>query len=743
MVRNGGSDYIATPNGYIRLPCSRPFISRPVVGTSVAAYCPRCKGLMRPQRGTMVCIRCSAQAQTVKGQAKLAGGPREGGPRGRGGQAFDPPLAPQAAAWQPRTAGKPHPQLGLFPHDTIRDGQRRLARDVGMAVQSGRHLVAQAPTGIGKTAASLAPAIEHALAAKKTVLFLTSRQSQHRIAVDTVRLIRDQRGVEIGLVDLVAKRDMCLRPEARDMHPGRFPDFCGAETRNKTCSYLRDVDEATLQGVRDGVLHVEELMHLSKQAHLCPHLVAMTAARTCQVVVADYNHLFSDIRAQSLERLGLRLSDCIVIVDEAHNLPDRIRASHSHRVNPYLLDQVAAEARSGKVSVTERDVDALRAAFVQLAAQAVASGRDEPARLGKDQGHVARLSIGDLAAAFEAQRGGGLLSTKRTLTDVAVDLQKLAAKVRKGTDAIVHAEELQEAIEDWGRFGAGALRFVEWDGVGTHALHLRLLDPGIPAKLVFQGVHSAILMSGTLRPPEMVRDILGLEESRTAVRVYASPFPPENRLIVVAQGFTTRFSDRGPQLWSRMGRILAETATQTKGNLAVFAPSYAVLRDVHSAIVAVGTTKEILVEDPDWTKPDRDRVLDTLEGARRRGGGMLLGVLGGSMAEGIDFKDNLLSVVAIVGLPLAPPDLEVDAAIGYLESRFPGRGRAYGYTYPAMNKVLQAMGRPIRSATDKCAILLLDERFLGPPYRDLLPPGIIATADPAAAAKPFLQAHGL
>jgi DNA excision repair protein ERCC-2 len=690
---------------------------------------------MRPQKGRLVCIRCSARG---RGQAQAALGPTPAP------GAFDPPIAPVASAWRPTRAGSPHPQLGLFPYDQIRDGQRRLARDVATAVASGRHLVAQAPTGIGKTAATLAPAIEHAMATRKTVLFLTSRQSQHRIAVDTVRLIGERRGAAIALVDLVAKRDMCLRAEARDMHPARFPDFCSSETRNKTCSFIREVDAGTLRAVRTGVLHVEELMHESRAAHLCPHLVALQAARDAHVVVADYNHLFSDIREQSLARLGLRLEDVIVIVDEAHNLPDRIRGSHSHRITPFLLAQVASEARSQKAKDVEFDVDALSAALARLASQAEAAGTAQ-ARFGGGEAKVAPVEAHRLGEVFGEERARGRLGPQRGLAEAAGALAALAAKLRKGTDAVVHAEQLQEALEDWGRFGPGALRFVEWDG-GAASLHVRLLDPGIPARLVFAGVHAAILASGTLRPPEMVRDLLGLEPGRTTVRSYPSPFPPENRLAVVAQGVTTRYQDRGPAMWRRVAAILAGTAAATRGNLAAFAPSYAILRDVRDALDEAGVAKELVVEDPDWTKADRDRVLDTLQGARaRRGGALLLGVLGGSLAEGIDYRDNLLSAVAVVGLPLAPPDLEVEAACAYLEGRFAGRGRAYGSTYPAMNKVLQALGRPIRSASDKCVVLLLDERFLGPPYRALLPDDlpVVATPDPVAAVTPFLARHGL
>jgi DNA excision repair protein ERCC-2 len=157
------------------------------------------------------------------------------------------------------------------------------------------------------------------------------------------------------------------------------------------------------------------------------------------------------------------------------------------------------------------------------------------------------------------------------------------------------------------------------------------------------------------------------------------------------------------------------------------------------------TGKESIVEEPGLSKADRDRVLDQLAGAKKRKGAILFGVLGGSFAEGVDFKDNLLSVVAVVGLPLAPPDLEVEAMIASFERRFPGLGRAYGYTYPAMSKVLQAMGRGIRGPDDKCVVLLLDERYLGPPYRGLLPEDapVRASREPEAIAAQFLQAHGL
>ncbi len=658
----------------------------------------------------------------------------------------DPTLMPRPSQWTAEgQPAQPHPQLGLFPYDTIRDGQRRFTRDVTLAVQGGRHLVANAPTGIGKTAASLAPALAHAIENKRTVLFLTSRQSQHRIAVETLRLVAERRGVAANLVDLVSKRDMCLRPEANDMHPARFPDFCGRETRTKSCSYLGEVDPQTMARVRGGVLHVEELMQVAKEAHICPHLLAMAAAPKANVVVADYNHLFSDIRERSLEKLGVDLSEVVLIVDEAHNLPDRIRQNHAHRITGYLLDQVEGEARQHSFSDVAEDLRAIRDALDALAADAIKEGRAEKGRMGDEEAQVARVDPDALHDAFEKARNRGTLGLHRTLVDVVDSLGPLVTKVRKGTDAQVYAEELREALEDWGRFQTGALRYVQWDGDSVQ-LHVRLLDPAVPARKVFDHVHSAILMSGTLRPPEMIRDLLGLEEPRTTVRSYPSPFPPENRLVCVATGYSTRFKERSPQLWDRIARSLSDVALSTQGNIAVFAPSYAILRDVRQALDDCHVDKEVIIEDPGMGKGERDRVLDTLEGARRRGkGAFLFGVLGGSFSEGVDFRDNLLSVIAIVGLPLAPPDLQVQATIGYYDAKFPGKGRSYGYIYPAMNKVLQAMGRGIRSETDRCGILLLDERYLQRQYRAILPDDtqLLASADPGFTIASFLEAHKL
>jgi len=182
-------------------------------------------------------------------------------------------------------------------------------------------------------------------------------------------------------------------------------------------------------------------------------------------------------------------------------------------------------------------------------------------------------------------------------------------------------------------------------------------------------------------------------------------------------------------------------ASGVRGNVAAFFPSYELLAEALERIRAHRLQKSILVEQSTWTKAQRDGALDALRLARADGGALLLGVQGGSLSEGVDYEDNLLSVVIVVGLPLSPPNIEVEALKDYYARKFGfEKGYDYAYVYPAVNKVLQAAGRPIRSERDRAAIILLEGRILEPRYARCLPPDFAPQpcATPASEAGRFL-----
>ncbi|MHC1600660.1 MAG: DEAD/DEAH box helicase, partial [Candidatus Methanospirareceae archaeon] len=219
--------------------------------------------------------------------------------------------------------------------------------DVWDSVESEKILIAHAPTGIGKTVAALVPALQYALENEKTVFFLTSKRSQHKIAVDTLRLIKQQANINLVAVDITSKQSMCPRATSiyREFY-SLFNEFCKSEQKNKRCRYFLKNDEEALRRIRDEILHVEQLCDWCTGRGVCPYKAALEVAERADVVVCDYNYLFSpDITERVLEKLEAGLDDLIVIVDEAHNLPDRIRNNLSNTLRMSTVTSAAREIR--------------------------------------------------------------------------------------------------------------------------------------------------------------------------------------------------------------------------------------------------------------------------------------------------------------------------------------------------------------------------------------------------------------
>src|SRR5690606_20337504 len=129
---------------------------------------------------------------------------------------------------------------------------------------------------------------------------------------------------------------------------------------------------------------------------------------------------------------------------------------------------------------------------------------------------------------------------------------------------------------------------------------------------------------------------------------------------------------------------------------------------------------DVLLQSQGMTDEERGDFLAAFEAGRARS---LLGfaVMGGIFSEGIDLQGDRLSGVAVIGVGLPQPSAEREWIRAYFDAA--GKdGFDYAYVYPGMNKVLQAGGRLIRSEEDRGTLLLIDDRYIQPKYRRLLPP---------------------
>src|SRR5256712_3971323 len=246
-----------------------------------------------------------------------------------------------------------------WPFDRVREGQADFLADARLAIADGRHLLAHAPTGIGKTAVALVASLEYTLRANKLVLFLTSRQSPHRIAIPTVRRI-EAKGPRIATVDLIAKQSMCLQ-ESAPAYGRAFHEFCDHKVKSRTCGFFTRDNSAVVTAVLQRTLHVQELVRASGACGVCPHKVAMDAASRANLVVCDYNYLFSEILERFLPRLGRSLDDLGVVVDQGPKPPDRIRAHLGGDLSVHDLLKAAKEARSIDGEVAHRLVGGAKA----------------------------------------------------------------------------------------------------------------------------------------------------------------------------------------------------------------------------------------------------------------------------------------------------------------------------------------------------------------------------------------------
>ena len=216
--------------------------------------------------------------------------------------------------------------------------------------------------------------------------------------------------------------------------------------------------------------------------------------------------------------------------------------------------------------------------------------------------------------------------------------------------------------------------------------------------------YSTILMSGTLTPTAMYRELMGIEAEELTLK---SPFPEENRLNIIIPKTSTKYEARSPEQYKAIADVLCDASKVIPGCIAVYFPSYYLLNEV-AAFFETKTTKSVFIEQPDMTQAEKQEFLERFK-TYKSTGAVLLAVTSGNFAEGIDMPGVLKGVI-IVGLPLQRPDLETKSLIEYYDKKF-GKGWDYGYLFPAFTKTIQAAGRCIRSEKDKGVIIFLDERY--------------------------------
>lgn len=571
-----------------------------------------------------------------------------------------------------------------FPYGSFRSAQRQMAESVYKAAATGRVLLAEAPTGTGKTLASIFPAIK---AFNKTpvdkIFYLTAKTTGKQLALENLQLIASD-GIDTPLrvLELTAQEKICLEPDKR----------CTGDSCPFARNFYDKLQQARQAAYTTPLLTRQTLTQLAHTHEICPYYLGMEMSRWVDILVADFNYYFDT--SALLQGLTRELNwHPYLLVDECHNLVERARQMYSAELDRSVL----------------------------LAAKRLA-----PKPIKTSLERVNRLWLATIKTLDFSETALTLLNASPEKLNLALTgfTNDYIDFLQRHPDHPVQHTAVQE-------FFFAALNYLEKLELvdedycidmqrpqpKQEVLTLRNLIPARPLAARLAQAHSACFFSATLRPAYFYQQMLGLPDDTVYLQV-PSPFASQQLQVKVARHISTRYRDRSTAI-GPLCDIIEQQVTAATGNYLVFFSSYEFLqqieRELQQRLSSANVT--VITQSRRMSEQDREAFIERFTHEQNLLG---LAVLGGAFSEGVDLPGDALkgAFIATLGLPQINPVTE------HLRQRLQQvfqQGYHFAYLYPGIQKVVQAAGRVIRTQEDTGYLWLLDDRFAQHEVRQLLP----------------------
>lgn len=630
-----------------------------------------------------------------------------------------------------------NPDAPYLPYEP-RELQIDIITDIRNALDSGRHIVIESGTGTGKTIVSLAAGLEHAKRTGKKIVYLTRTISQSDQVMKELKAVSSIKPVT-G-ISITGRNKSCPLFVGKDLEalPPNVLSLMCEERKSKSlkgsqggCRYFDRV-KAEINNVVDYCMREfptsAELDNYCQKLGVCPYEMKKILMKDMDVIAAPYVHILSeDIRTNFIANLGGENTSLLVIVDEAHNLIDAAREQESFTIPSKMIETALDECSTIRTSEiidgvkTEDIIRYLKSAVRQIATDNIPLGETEY-KLGK--------------SVIENMIKNRFKINEKELNIIIDDMirvgeDKMDALSADENYSISEIYTLGIALKNWIMSDSDRyIRSIKTSDSGEY-LYAACIDPSEIVEFM-QGLSGAVHMSGTLHPLEQYYKIMGLPKN-TVARTYPSPFPKENIRIVYVDDVTTRYDDmrKDPSMSTRIEKKIVRLCNAVDKNTMVFFPNYRLLKEMRPFL-------ERDLERPlFWEESGQQRrTVKALEAFKKSTNGIFFCVMGGSVAEGMDFPGNELNFSIIVGIQFPPPTLEHKAMTDLFDTRYgPGMGWKYASEVPAMRKIRQAIGRMIRDETDYGMAVILDSRIFK--YQRQL--DAVLSKDPVADAIEFFS----
>ncbi len=604
-----------------------------------------------------------------------------------------------------------------FPYDSVRPHQDEFITNVYNAVASRRSVLIEGSNGLGKTISALSACLPIAIEKKLKILYVARTHRQHDRVIEELRAVF--RKHQISGLSIRGRNEMCLNVfAARGAYDSKsLMEVCELLKAKGRCPYYSNVEQRTYdymqlqQQVASRPYMGSEIQRICKKKEVCPYELVKAGLSDVQVVALSYLYVFDPvIRTAFLKNLETELQKVILIVDEAHNLPETAIDISGSALSLFVMKAAEMEAsRFGHKDIEE---------FANFFRTEVEKITDK----------ISREEIISPSSILEIIQKQGNIPRPREffehMHEAGAAIRKSLLAEGKNPRSYVHA--MSEFLLKWvdtaedDSFINVASRYFNKENNKTAKLEIVALDPSKVTQPVFSSTYANVIMSGTLQPLEAFARITHLPE--TTVKFLApSPFPKEHVFSAVCLGVTTSMEKRTPQMYQTMVERINEVVNSTPTNTGVFAASFQVLNSLLAEGLENALLKPLFHERKGMTSKANEKMVQDFKACGDKGGAVFLGVQGGRTSEGVDFPGNQMNSVVVVGVPYAEPTPRIKAQIEYYEKRFPGFGREYGYVLPAMKKASQAAGRPIRTLEDRGAIVFLDYRFSTSYCKNFLP----------------------
>ena len=564
-----------------------------------------------------------------------------------------------------------------FPFNDYRKGQRNLAKYAYSVAINGGNLFVEAPTGIGKTMSTLYPFIKGIQDDDKAKIFyLTAKNSGKANAYKAVKILKEH-GLSITDILITAKEKIC---------------FCKDKACNPDeCHFARGYYNKIKNVIKESLLSFDEFDYdtitmMAKKYEICPFEYQLDLSLFSDVIICDFNYLFDPISYMK-RYFDEDSSHYLALVDEAHNLVSRSREMYSATLSNEIYLEAKKSVRGSKNKKLKTNLARIRKMF------------EAYEELEEGEHQYIDLSVNDFKTIDKFVTAYQEI-TKSDNEDITKEVTKLYLEMNR-------FKKISEL------FGDNYIYYIR-KNKDVITFNLYCLDASKFLKSILNRIKGAVLFSATLSPIDYYVNLLGGSKEDPTISL-DSPFPNENLKILVAPKISTKYKNRESS-YQNVADYLINFISQKVGNYFIYFPSYEYLDNI-KGYLAFPEGIKVHVHKKDMTDYEKEAFLDNFQ-ENPKESHVALTITGGAFGEGIDLVSDRLIGIAIVGIGLSKINYESNQIVEYYKS-LDLKGYEYAYIYPGMNKVMQAVGRLIRSETDKGVALLIDERYMTRDYQNL------------------------